>query len=279
LLDTCIVFPKAHPISVVEANLYPNPPNLASAIDHFGQISRGLDRAELGVGPPEDDSTNVRPPPEALNYEKPSIRQTVKNNLLLSIVHPHQGFNRIKSAIHEKHGTTDYNHQGHAPTLAPVPPVSGLIAERLEHKVGAKPKFPPVKEFIRHPLPAIGATIRDQGGSGFAESLAKAEVSHGAEVQMLRQADKIDDASDEAGKKAEAEILVQMKQLRQDAFVRWTLDRHVRLVARMVEPDRPPPWPGLVTKLNAGNTTLTWADYSEAVSCFQPYSLLLLNLF
>jgi len=72
-------------------------------MDHFGSVSNGLDRAQLDVSPASDEVDDPRPPPEALQYRKPSIRHAIKDNFLSTIVHSRFGVNKIKAAINEKH--------------------------------------------------------------------------------------------------------------------------------------------------------------------------------
>lgn len=60
----------------------------------------------------------------------------------------------------------------------------------------------------------------------------ESEVSHGASVELVRQSDRIAAATAESEKAAEVQTFMQMKQLRQDAYVRWSINRHVRRVGR-----------------------------------------------
>ncbi|EXJ61719.1 hypothetical protein A1O7_02148 [Cladophialophora yegresii CBS 114405] len=204
---------------------------MASSINDFGSVSNGLDRAQIDVGPRNDDTTDPRPAPEAMDYQKPSIRQAVKDNLLSAVVHPRYGISKIKAAIDEKHeasnSQTYEHHHDHAPTLAPPPPDSSVENQRLDNTFKDKPKFPPIKEFIHQPVQSVISTVQDQRGNDFAESIGKAEIAHGVDVQLLQQADKVQDASNETQEEAEYETFIQMKQLRQDFFVRWTIDRHL----------------------------------------------------
>ncbi|KAI1611708.1 hypothetical protein EDD36DRAFT_297308 [Exophiala viscosa] len=239
---------------------------MASVINNFGAASDGLDRAQLDVAPPVDAHTDPRPPPDALNYRKPSIRRAVKDNLLSVVVHPRYGVNKIKAAISEKHeaiANENRVHQkdpDHAPTLAPAPPTGSLVHERLVHNLDDKPKFPPVKEFIKHPMNSLQSTVQDQRGSDWAENMATSEVAHGAEVQLVRQAEKVDNAVTPSEKEDELKTLMQLKQARQDEMVRWSIDRHVRKVARTHVPDRPPQPPPLSKK----DPLQSWAEYSKA---------------
>jgi hypothetical protein len=243
---------------------------MAPGINDFGLTSNGLDRAQIDVGPQSDDNTDPRPPSEAMDYRKPSIRQAVKENLLSAAVHPRYGLSKIKAAIHEKHEASHSqphnHHDDHAPTLAPPPPDSSVENQRLDNTFEEKPKFPPFKEFIHQPVQSVITTIQDQRGNDFAESIAKSEIAHGVDVQLLHQADKVEEASNESEEEAEYETFVQMKQLRQDFFVRWTIDRHVRILGRIKATPTPPTRPSLFTKTGTEDKQLTWKTYIQKAS-------------
>ncbi|KIW70013.1 hypothetical protein PV04_02324 [Phialophora macrospora] len=238
---------------------------MASGINNFGVTSSGLDRAQIDVGPQSNDNTNPRPSSEAMDYQKPSIRKAIKDNLLSAAVHPRYGLSKIKAAIDETHDASHSQpkdpHHDYAPTLAPPPPDSSVENQRLDKDYEEKPKFPPFKEFIHQPVQSVITTVQDQRGSDFAESIAKSEIAHGVDVQLLHQADKIENAASKPEEEAEYKIFVQMKQLRQDFFVRWTIDRHVRILGRINATPTPPTRPPLFTKTSTEDKQVTWKAY------------------
>lgn len=117
--------------------------------------------------------------------------------------------------------------------LAPPPPHSE--DERLVHELQEQPTNPTVKHFVQEPISAIKSVLSNEGGSEFAENIAKSEVPHGASVNLLRQEEKLTEATTEEEIAAETEAIVQLKRLRQDAFARWSIDRHVREVSQILE--------------------------------------------
>ena len=241
---------------------------MTTNIDDFGSVSKGLDRAQLHDASRGDDYSYSRPTLEAIGYRKPSIRKAFKDNLLSAIVHPRYGANKIKSAITEKREAqrTGPDNKDRLPTLAPTPPVDQLAKDRLTAGFEEKPQLPPVKEFLHNPVAAIVTTIQDQRGYDAAENLIKAEVSHGADVQLLRQAEKVEKSPDGPEKDAEDQVFVQMKHLRQDAFVRWTIDRHIRIVAKRIEVSDPPPErPPFFSNADVDKEIPTWLEYSTKV--------------
>lgn len=245
---------------------------MASDINQFGVISKGIDRAQFDVAPPVKTATDPRPPPEALKYQKPSIRRAVGDNLLSVVVHPQHGIKKIRAAVKEKREVTAKEHQeggegqDYVPTLAPSPPFTSVEGERLEHELDEKRQIPPLKEFIHQPYSAVLSTIQDQRGSDFAEDIMQPEVSHGASVELVRQSDKIAAAMTEGEKAAEVETFTQMKQLRQDAYVRWSIDRHVRRVGRTQLLGQPPERPPLFGEKAVGTTAESWRIYGTDVS-------------
>jgi hypothetical protein len=254
---------------------------MASDIDQFGVISEGFDRAQFDVAPPVKAATDPRPPPEALKYQKPSIRRAVGDNFLSVVVHPQYGIKKIRAAVREKREVTakgdqkDGERDDHVPTLAPSPPFRSVQGERLEHELDEKMKVPPLKEFIHQPYSAVLSMVQDQRGSDFAEDIMKPEISHGASVELVLQSDKIAAATTEEERAAEVETFTQMKQLRQDAYVRWSIDRHVRRVGRTQLLGQPPERPSLFGKRAVGTSAKGWKIYGTDVSsvsriCF-PY--------
>lgn len=199
-------------------------------------LSLGLDRAELGQGP-ETKGADLRPQIDPSDHCQVSARQAIREILPTVFSHPRDGFRKIKAVAKEKKSTgTDTSTEQDIPVLAPAPPYA-IGDERLEHELEPRRKFPPVKDFVYSPISALKTVAKDQGGDGFAAHVMKSEVSHGESVKLLQQESKLNQASPEENA-AEAQTLKQMNSARQDAFVRWTVDRHIRRVAvlRIVAP-------------------------------------------
>ncbi|KAK5045714.1 hypothetical protein LTR84_009083 [Exophiala bonariae] len=244
---------------------------MASDINTFGVVSDGIDRAQFGVAPPIRVPTDPRPPPEALKYQKPSIRHVIGDNLLSVVVHPQYGIKKIRAAVKEKREATAKEHEPpnertgdeDAPTLAPLPPFQSIDSERLEYELNEKPRFPPLRDFIHQPFTAVQSVVQDQRGSDLAENITSPEVAHGATVELVRQSDKVSAATTEDERTTAFETLVQMKQLRQDAYVRWTIDRHVRRVGRIQLLDGPPARPSLIGGTTTKNAVENWKTYAR----------------
>jgi hypothetical protein len=242
---------------------------MASSIDEFGLVSDGLDRAQIGVPPAVTSDVDTRPSPETLSYHKPSIRQAIRDNFLSTIVHPQRGINNLKEAAREKREATARERQVSEPEglpeLAPNPLYNSVKQQRLKHDLHEKPQLPPAKEFLHQPYAAIQSTVQDHRGHELAENMFKSEIPHGASVQLIHQSHKIRDARDDGEQEAERKAFVQMKQLRQDAYVRWTMDRHVKRVGRMSPASERPRPPPLLRKPDATKPPLSWTAYAIEV--------------
>lgn len=207
---------------------------MAAKIDHFGTVSQGYDRAQIGVAPPINNGTaDVRPPDDA-PQRKQSLHVVIGDNLSSLLTHPRRGFRRFKNAVEDK--KSNAHSPQNAPVLAPAPAVD-IKPVRLHTEIEEKPKLPPVKDLVSHPVSAVKSFIADKSGGQMSENLAKSEVPHSASVNLLIQ-DNENSAASAAEDSAEGLLkLTQLKQLRQDAFVRWTVDRHTREVRKI----QPPP--------------------------------------
>lgn len=204
-------------------------PFMASSIDGFGQVSNGLDRAEIGVSPPIC-STEIRPEVPARTH-KPSLRHVIKDSFTDILAHPQHGLRRVKRVIKEKNATEDETQQSisHVPILAPEPPL-GFGNERWAEAPEEKSETPAVKDMIYSPISTLKSVACNQGGDEFAQNVARSEVTHSAAVRLIRQDQVVlkaprDELADEM------ETYAQHKHARQDAFVRWSIDRHTSRVA------------------------------------------------
>lgn len=209
---------------------------MAANIDHFGPISQGYDRAQIGVSPPINNGNIDVRPPDSNTQRRRSLHVIVNDNLPLLLTHPRRGFRRLRTAVEERRsGSSQPNTPQNVPILAPEPPVD-VKPVRLYSEVQEKPKLPPFKNAISHPVSVVKSLVTDKGGVQFSENLAKSEVPHSASVNLLIQDRENEKIVDEDEKTEGSKKLVQLKHLRQDAFVRWTVDRHVREVRRIPDP-------------------------------------------
>jgi hypothetical protein len=129
---------------------------------------------------------------------------------------------RIPSNSTVTHKTTN------ARTLAPRPE-SASDSDRLVQDV-PQCKRPPVREIIRNPIETVQSVVRGAGGEQVAESLQNKAIPHGADVRLVRAYDKVATTSTETERIQAVQGWDELKETRQDLFVRWTIDRHLRQV-------------------------------------------------
>ena len=162
---------------------------------------------------------------------------------------------------HKKEESTDSTT---APTLAP-PPTDGAENDRLFHDAPEQGR-PTLEETIKHPVSTVQSALHGASGAKFADALDNQVIAHGAEVRLVRAYDETVDAQSEKDRVKAADNLEELKKVRQDSFVRWTMDRHVLTVRSL--PPRTIPWPNVGEfrlKNELGKIRTQWADYSHHV--------------
>ncbi|KAI4233027.1 MAG: hypothetical protein LQ349_004649 [Xanthoria aureola] len=148
------------------------------------------------------------------------------------------------------------------PVLAPPPPEDDEN-ERLFHDAPEQ-KGPSFKEVVKHPVSTAQSALHGASGAKFAESMDNQVIAHGARVRLLRAYDNLVNAKSDRDRNQAADSLEQLKKARQDAFVRWTLDRHVLTVRRV--PPHTTSWPNLGdfrAQGENGRKRLQWVDYGH----------------
>ena len=193
-------------------------------------MSSPLDRAEFGVYNEAIEPRGSEANPKNLDIE--DLDNTSQSKLTIKA---HHVSDRLKSIFQKKENqdarlTSNVRRElkDNAPTLAPPPSKDGE-EDRLGEPLPEKKILPPAKEIVKHPLDSAKEVIHSQGGSGLAAKIAKTDVAHGDSVKLVRAAEQAD--ADENDENLRLEIS-KLKKSRQDSFVRWTLDRHVRQVTK-----------------------------------------------
>ena len=151
-----------------------------------------------------------------------------------------------------------------APALAP-PPSKAADDDRMYHEIPEE-KGPGFKEVIRQPINTIQSALHGASGAKFAEALDNQVIAHGAEVRIVRAYDEIATAETEEAKDSALGNLEDLKKERQDAFVRWTIDRHV-LKVRQIPPCTTvrPNWGDYQVKEERGKGRSQWLEYGHDV--------------
>ena len=157
-----------------------------------------------------------------------------------------------------------------APTLAPAPLLT-TQKDRFSGEVPEKPSVP-LKEFVTKPVGTIKSLVHSKGGSEFVENVANTEVSHGANVNFVLAHEKIAASTNDRARLMAVQDFDELKKVRQDSLVRWTMDRHVRSV-RAVQAQKPP-WLDRkdFVRSDGGKKKTYWLDYGYYVRCLSLYT-------
>lgn len=200
-------------------------------------MSQGIERAPLSAQPTLiSNSSNGHSQRKAKPFEDGS--GSSQHILRLG---PMASVNRVSRSLRAKiHRRSRDRHNDQrvsdktilAPILAPDPSVA-TKDDRFDGQPPAKPSLPPLKEVFQHPVQTIKTVAHIEGGSGLVEALATKDVSHEAGVQLVRANEEIAVARTESEEDLALEKLEWLKSVRQDSYVRWTLDRHVGKVGRV----------------------------------------------
>jgi hypothetical protein len=161
--------------------------------------------------------------------------------------------------LHDDHRVLDEAEA--APILAP-PASTARDDDRLFKGPPKKPSGPSLKEVATHPFKTLKSAVGRSGGNAYAENLAKTDITHGANVNIIRAYDSVAGAQTVTKKTSAMQDLDLLKKSRQDAFVRWTLDRHVQRVRRAQAIKLPQKsMQDFISKANGGRERMQWKEY------------------
>ena len=236
------------------------------------QLSKGLDRATFNVyshadhhlvAPlhKKDDNSQSSVSVSEDEDAHPDLNVTSLNNIRRISRKIKRKTERILHPRHKKQGSTDSTT---VPTLAP-PPSQAADDDRMYHAVPEQ-KGPDFKEVVKNPISTVQSALHGASGAKFAEALDNQVIAHGAEVRIVRAYDNVKSAESEDAKTSALEDLETLKKERQDAFVRWTFDRHV-LKVRQVPPRTTtrPKQEDYKSQQEGGKAQMHWLDYGHNV--------------
>ena len=158
-----------------------------------------------------------------------------------------------------------------APALAPAPSVSA-DNDRLFRPL-PEYKGPQAKDLLHHPIDTFQSLLHGASGAKVAEIMDNQVIAHGADVGLVRVYDKMESADNEEDRLSAREDLEGLQKARQDAYVRWTMDRHVLKVRRI-----PPHTIPRLQKKNfiqvndQGDNQMQWMMYGQHVRWLFKYS-------
>jgi hypothetical protein len=247
-------------------------------------VSQGIERAPL-----DDDPTMVSGNPHSQHEEKvKALTGKCDTSHQVTQPSPISGIRRISRSLKTKIHRRSHTHPDVstdqrildktvlAPTLAPNPPVA-IKEDRFDGEPPAKPTLPPVKDFLHHPIQTLKTVAHVEGGGGVVEALATKDVSHEAGVQLVRANEELADAKTKDEEAQALERLALLKSIRQDSYVRWTLDRHIAKIGRLqLHPSTRKARHDFVRQGGNGKWETDWRSYGHHV-CF-PLHLTLLKI-
>ncbi|KAL8996521.1 MAG: hypothetical protein Q9169_003988 [Polycauliona sp. 2 TL-2023] len=241
---------------------------MASESKSQEHLSQGLDRATYNVY--HNPDRHLVAPLQPFDQSEPSVHSIHDVNLTngkTKLRRVSKKLSEIKTTAnvvlhpthHKKENSSD---PSTVPILAPPNP-DEVENDRLFHDAPEQ-KRPSFKEVVKHPISTVQSALHGASGAKFAETMDNQVIAHGAEVRLVRAYDAVLNAKSEGNKDKAEDNLDELKKARQDAFVRWTLDRHVLMVRRV--PPHTTSWPKLgefKSKSADGRKGTQWADYGH----------------
>ena len=238
------------------------------------EIAHGLDREELGTYPPFEDHEQggaFSVLTQANQPEREDIVGTDEShgpNKLRRLSKKIQGkfHSTLRGDFESSNDQRFFDATTLAPTLAPSSRTTQT--DRFSGEVPEKTSKPPLKEYVTKPVGTIKSIIHAKGGSELADSVANTEISHGANVGFVLAHERIAASTTEGSRLIAVQDFEKLKKARQNALVRWTMDRHVRKVKAM--PSEVAPWPEKknFVRNDSGREKVNWLDYGHHVCRF-----------
>lgn len=162
-----------------------------------------------------------------------------------------------------------------APALAP-PPATTADDDRLYNPL-PEHKGIQAKGLLHHPVDTVSSALHGASGAKMAAVMDNQTIAHGADVNLVRAHDKVTAAVGEEEKQLASDELEELKKVRQDTYVRWTMDRHVLKVRRIPPLKLPQPHKQDYTAGKEGKGPVDWAAYGQDVRLsFSPQGAMLL---
>lgn len=180
---------------------------------------------------------------------------------------------KVKAKLHSRKHDETFIHDDQrviegakiAPTLAPPAPTA-RDDDRLFKALPEKPSGPSLKQVVANPVNTVKSAVGRQGGDAYAENLAKTDITHGANVNIVRAYDILANTTTDADRAHAMQDLERLKKSRQDSFVRWTMIRHVQMVRRLETVKLPRrPRTEFVEKIDHGRYRTQWKEYGDYV--------------
>lgn len=150
------------------------------------------------------------------------------------------------------------------PVLAPPPPDTSE-KDRFHDPPPEPSSLPPLKDWMKSPLSTAKQVAHTQGGNDLAENLAKTDAGHEASVKIVRAHAKLTEATTGSEEELALKELEFLKKARQDQFVRWSLDRHIKKAGTLPPPIDQKPRSDFLIVDEQGKSVMHWNEYGKHV--------------
>ncbi|MCJ1280656.1 hypothetical protein MMC21_008485 [Puttea exsequens] len=224
-----------------------------AAFDVYEQATSGNDEKPESIDAHDDPSSHLNSHRLAKFSKK--IRTKARTHTQ-EVLHPKR----------ESHNDT-LSSSPTAPALAPSPSMS-MENDRLYNPL-PEYKGMQAKDLIHHPIDTVQSALHGASGAKFAEVVDNQVIPHGANVGLVRAYDKLNSAKNEKKTQGALSEVETLKKERQDAYVRWTMDRHVLKVRQDPPRTMERPRRAVYRKENKeGREEMQWSGYSQQVIRF-----------
>ena len=153
-------------------------------------------------------------------------------------------------------------------TLAPSPNPAALPSRLYSQP--PKEGLVGLKDFTHQPVQTLKAKVERRTNREVAVNFATVEISHAHDVELVLAQDHMASANTDEERLSAHQDLDVLKKARQDMFVRWTMDRHVRKIRQLErKPVQHRARAEFVTKDESGQGRMDWKAYGGHVRSIQ----------
>ena len=118
---------------------------------------------------------------------------------------------------------------------------------------------------MQSPWSTAKQVAHTQGGNDLAENLARTDAGHEASVKIVRAHAKLTKATTGSEEELALKELEFLKKARQDQFVRWSLDRHIKKAETLPPPVDLKPRSDFLVVDEDGKKVMQWNEYCKHV--------------
>ncbi|KAL8760559.1 MAG: hypothetical protein Q9184_003254 [Pyrenodesmia sp. 2 TL-2023] len=234
-----------------------------ASVEHHSQ---GLDRAAFNVYAQADRHLVAPLHEKEVDQEESKRTSKSEDSNLTGLNNLRRISDKVKTKtdkiFHPRHRKSKSADTTVVPTLAPAP--SKADDDNRMYNAAPEQKGPDFKEVVKNPISSVQSALHGASGAKFANALDNPVIAHGAEVKIVRAYDNVMSAETDNAKVPALEDLESLKKQRQDAFVRWTLDRHVLKIRQVPTcTTTQPRKKDYTSKTEEGKAEMQWTNYGH----------------